>query len=170
MDPSTWWLCKNQFRWSNIQWHKQDRPRRSYSGQLWLGVGFTVRVDSTSFLFEPGRSSGSGESSFLCYTTWLLKVHLRRRFKLIKKALQSEEDSLAPFGHIMEAAKITIDVTRISFIDVHRLGNVVVHNLAKHALHVAGLQVWMEDVPPHLFSILLSDHGWFSLIKFKSWF
>ena len=65
--------------------------------------------------------------------------------------IKSNEDSLAPFGHILEVAKSTTDVNRVSFTHVRRLGNAVAHNLAKHARHVAGLQVWMEDVPPTFF-------------------
>ena len=79
--------------------------------------------------------------------------------ELIIKALKNEEDSLAPFCHILAAAKSSIDVSCISFFHIHRLGNFVAHNLAKHARHVAGLQVWMEDVPPHLYFVLLTDHG-----------
>ena len=82
-----------------------------------------------------------------------LKFILEEELELIIKALQSKEDSLAPFGHILEVAKITTDVNPVSYTHVHRLGNVVAHNLAKHAWHVAGLQVWMEDVPPHLCSL-----------------
>ena len=71
--------------------------------------------------------------------------------ELIIKALQSNEDFLAPFGHILEVAKSTTYVNRVSFTHVRRLGNAVAYNLAKHARHVAGLQVWMEDVPPTFF-------------------
>ena len=42
---------------------------------------------------------------------------------LIIKAQQSKEDSLAPFGHILAAAKTTIDVNRVSFSHICRLGN-----------------------------------------------
>ena len=79
--------------------------------------------------------------------------------ELIIKALKNEEDSLAPFGHILAAAKTSTDVSGISFSHIRRLGNSVAHNLAKHARHAAGLKVWMEDVPPHLYSVLLTDHG-----------
>ena len=79
--------------------------------------------------------------------------------KLIIKALQSKEDSLAPFGHILVATKATIDVNCVSFSHIRRLGNFVAHNLAKHARHVAGLKEWMEDVPPYLYSVLLTNHG-----------
>ena len=53
--------------------------------------------------------------------------------ELITKALQCKENSLAPFGHILEVAKFTTDVNRVSFTHVHRLGNDVAYNLAKHA-------------------------------------
>ena len=79
--------------------------------------------------------------------------------ELIIKALQNKEDSLAPFGHILAAAKTTTDVNCISFSHIRRLDNSIAHNLAKHARHVAGLKVWMKDVPPHLYSVLLTDHG-----------
>ena len=86
--------------------------------------------------------------------------------EVIIKALKNEEDSLAPFGHILAAAKTSTDASCISFSHIRRLGNSIAHNLAKHARHVAGLKVWMEDVLPHLYSILLTDHGLFSLMKF----
>ena len=79
--------------------------------------------------------------------------------KLIIKALQNKEDSLAPFAHILAATKTTKDVNCISFSHIRRLGNSIAHNLAKHARYVAGLKVWMEDVPLHLYSILLTDYG-----------
>ena len=62
-----------------------------------------------------------------------LKFILEGDSELIIKALQSKEDSLAPFGHILEVAKITTDINRVSFTHVHRLGNVVAHNPTKHA-------------------------------------
>ena len=62
-----------------------------------------------------------------------LKFILEGDSELIIKALQSKEDSLAPFGHILEVAKITTDINHVSFTHVHRLGNDVAYNLAKHA-------------------------------------
>ena len=42
---------------------------------------------------------------------------------------------------------------------IHRIGNAVAHNLAKHARHVIGFKVWMKDVLPPLHSILLANYG-----------
>ena len=79
--------------------------------------------------------------------------------KSVIKILSSEEDSLAPFSHILAPAKTIIDANFISFSYVCSLNNSVAHNLTKYARHVSGYLVWMEDVPPHLYSILLIDHG-----------
>ena len=62
-----------------------------------------------------------------------LKFILEGDSELITKALQCKENSLAPFGHILEVAKFTTNVNRVSFTHVHRLCNAVADNLAKHA-------------------------------------
>ena len=75
------------------------------------------------------------------------------------KTLNSEEDNLSPFEHILTAAKKITDTTSISFSHVPKVGNSVIHNLTKHARDVNSYLVWMEDVPPHLYSVLLADSG-----------
>ena len=76
------------------------------------------------------------------------------------KCLKSDDDSLSPFGHILAAAKATTETNCcISFSHIRRFGNFVAHNLAKHARHVRGSSVWMEDVPPHLQAVLSADNG-----------
>ena len=76
------------------------------------------------------------------------------------KSLRSNDDSFSPFGHILAAAKATTETNCcISFSHIRRLGNSVAHNLAKHARHVRGSSVWMEDVPPHLQVVLSADNG-----------
>ena len=79
--------------------------------------------------------------------------------ELVIKSLCSEERSLSSFGHILESAKNMIEANHISFFHVRRIGNFVAHTLDKHAKHVSGWMVWMEDVPPHLHSVLETDVG-----------
>ena len=69
--------------------------------------------------------------------------------------LNSEEDSLSSFGHIITLAKSTL-VTNIciSFSYIRRLGNKVAHNLIRY---VRSLSVWLEDTPLHLYSIIFAD-------------
>ena len=72
----------------------------------------------------------------------------------------SEDVSFSPFSHILVSAKENTNFTYcISFSHICRLSNSVTHNLAKHARHVKGFLVWMEDVPPHLQSVLSVDYG-----------
>lgn len=61
--------------------------------------------------------------------------------------LSSKEDSLSPFGHILDSAKAMIESNCISFSHVCRLSNSVIYNLTKHARHVNDYSVWMEDIP-----------------------
>ena len=76
------------------------------------------------------------------------------------KCLRSDDDSFSLFGHILAVAKATTETSCcISFSHIRRLGSFVAHNLAKHARHVRGFSVWMEDVPPHLQAILSVDNG-----------
>jgi len=44
-----------------------------------------------------------------------------------------------------------------------REGNYVAHNLIKHAIHVIGLLVWMEDVPLHISILIQTDFAFASL-------
>ena len=74
--------------------------------------------------------------------------------------LNSAEESLSPFGHILTSAKpIAEAICCISFSHIRRPGNSVTYNLTKHAKHVRGFLVWMEDVLPHLNSVLFIDNG-----------
>ena len=66
------------------------------------------------------------------------------------KTLNSEEESLFPFGHILTAAKKMTESISFSFSHVRKVGNFVAYNLAKHARYVSDYLVWMEDVH-HIF-------------------
>ena len=41
--------------------------------------------------------------------------------------------------------------------NVKRQGNSVAHNLARYAIHVSDLKVWMKGVPLHLNAIIVAD-------------
>ena len=78
---------------------------------------------------------------------------------VVINALKRNDDSLSSFGHILASAKTLTKVNCITFSHTRRIGNAVAHNLAKHARHVIGFKVWMEDVPPHLHYVLFVDYG-----------
>ena len=58
--------------------------------------------------------------------------------------------SLASFGLLSQDVKCFANLFHcIRFSHVCREGNSVAHNLVRHARHVTGFQVWMEDIPLH---------------------
>ena len=75
----------------------------------------------------------------------------------IIKALESNEESLATYGHMISAVRPAIDAFRnISFSHTRRQGNDITHNLARY---VSSHLVWMEDVPLHVRDVLIADYG-----------
>nr|XP_023911306.1 uncharacterized protein LOC112022914 [Quercus suber] len=80
--------------------------------------------------------------------------------EVVINTLRNTEASLSTFGHLLESAKSTLVTSKcIAFSHIRRSGNRVGHNLAKHARHVRGLSVWVEDTPSHLYDVLLAEPG-----------
>jgi len=75
--------------------------------------------------------------------------------EVVINTLRSKEASLSSFGHLLESTKSLLVTSKcIAFSYVRRTSNKVTHNLARHARHIRGLSVWVEDVPPHLYDVL----------------
>ena len=92
----------------------------------------------------------------LGFTSFILEGDLAN----VINTLNLEEMSLFTYGHILSSVKsMLVASSCVSFSHVRRSGNSVAHNLAKHARHVRGFSVWTEDVPPHLNSVFLANHG-----------
>ena len=73
-------------------------------------------------------------------------------------ALRDPSLSIASFGLLVQDAQwLARFFTCISFQHVGRVGNNVAHNLARHARHVTGFSVWMEDVPIQVFTAYQAD-------------
>ena len=76
------------------------------------------------------------------------KVILEGDSMIIMATLRDPSISLAAYGLLVRDAQLMASLfTCISFQHIGRVGNNVAHNLARHAHHVTGFSVWMEDVP-----------------------
>ena len=74
------------------------------------------------------------------------------------QVLKSEECSLSPMGLLIEYVKrVANNYVRLLHSHVRRNGNRIAHSLAKNALRIPDFQVWTEDVPSHIVSILQLD-------------
>ena len=68
----------------------------------------------------------------------------------VMAALKDDSTSMASFGLLVRDAQSLAGLFNcIRFLHVGRDGNAVAQNLARHARHVIGFSVWMEDVPIH---------------------
>ena len=89
----------------------------------------------------------------------LQSIILEGDSELITKALQQEGPSFACYGQLIEETQELIGLfNSCSVTHVCRKGNSLTHNLARHARHVSGLLVWMEEVSPHLNNVLIADY------------
>ena len=76
--------------------------------------------------------------------------------EIIIDALRSEYDSFASYGHLLASAKslkASFDMIYFS----RRQGNIVAHNLIKHARYISSLMMWMEYFSPHFHDVILSQ-------------
>ena len=74
------------------------------------------------------------------------------------QALKSEERSLSQMGLLIEDVKMFANnFVILLYSHIKKNSNRVAHSLAKSALCMADFQIWMEDVPLHIVSILQLD-------------
>ena len=72
--------------------------------------------------------------------------------------MEAEDHNLSPWGLLVEDVKLVANsFVSLSYSHIKRNGNSVAPNLTKHAIHIPDFEVWMEDVPSHVVSLLHSD-------------
>ena len=153
-------LSESEFWRSHIQGHREAGLGvviRNGHGQVLASLSEQIHLP---FSLDMVEAMAAARATSFALEAGLSSFILEGDAQAVIKILNSEEESFSPFDHILASAKYLTDTSRISCSHVRRIGNFVAHNLAKHARHVSGYKVWMEDVPPHLFSVLLADSGW----------
>ena len=77
---------------------------------------------------------------------------------VIIRAINSGGFSSSSFGHIIRDIKLLSSAFhKVSYSHTCRQGNRVAHRLARMACNFSPFQVWMEDIPPNVASVYLSD-------------
>ena len=88
----------------------------------------------------------------------LSSIILKGDSKIVIDGLKSKNSSLNEFGHLLvEAKEVADQMDLVEFQYVPREANKSAHNIARYARHVSEFTVWMEDVPPHLVSVIQAD-------------
>ena len=74
------------------------------------------------------------------------------------KVLADDNCSLAPFGLLVEEAKILSQhFDQLFYSYTKREGNAVAYSLVKCVIGILDFLTWIEDVSPQLFSVLQVD-------------
>ena len=74
------------------------------------------------------------------------------------KALREGEQPLSPTGPLLEHVRMYSQrFETVLYSHSKREGNSVAHSLARYANSISDFLVWMEDVPPHIQSLVQVD-------------
>nr|XP_023884007.1 uncharacterized protein LOC111996277 [Quercus suber] len=74
------------------------------------------------------------------------------------KALKTEGSNFTPYGHLVQDSFFLSDhFSDFKISLVRRKGNNLAHSLARKSQFLTQMSVWMEEVPPDLFSVLEAD-------------
>ena len=77
---------------------------------------------------------------------------------VLVKALREGTEFLPTVGLVLDEIRDMVNFfTELHYSNVKREGNIVDHKLAHYAICVLDFTVWMEDVPPPLFRVVLTD-------------
>ena len=77
---------------------------------------------------------------------------------VLVKALRDDIEFLSAVGLVLDEIRIMVNLfNELHYSRVNRDGNIVAHKLTYHAICVSDVVVWMEDVPPLLFPVVLAE-------------
>ena len=77
---------------------------------------------------------------------------------VLVKALHEGTEFLPTVGLVLDESRNMVNFfTELHYSHVKREGYIVNHKLARYAICVLDFAVWMEDVPPPLFRVVLAD-------------
>uniref|UniRef100_A0A2N9ILC7 RNase H type-1 domain-containing protein n=1 Tax=Fagus sylvatica TaxID=28930 RepID=A0A2N9ILC7_FAGSY len=88
----------------------------------------------------------------------LCDIELEGDAEIIIKAITRHELPHNAYGLVLEDAKALLPLFQHYLVSYTcRSGNTVAHALARQALHIHSLLVWMEEVPPDILHVLSND-------------
>ena len=77
---------------------------------------------------------------------------------VLVKALREGTEFLLTMGLVLDEIRNMVNFfTELHYSYVKREGNIVAHKLARHAICVLDVVVWMEDIPLLLFPVVLAN-------------
>ena len=82
---------------------------------------------------------------------------------VLVKALRDDTEFLSAAGLVLDEIRIMVNLfNELHYSRVNREGNIIAHKLARYAICVLHVVVWMEDIPPLLFPVVLANIAGFT--------
>nr|POF25720.1 hypothetical protein CFP56_35478 [Quercus suber] len=115
-----------------------------------------VKVNFDGALFKDTSSAGLGV--IIRNNLGLAMAASSQLIPLPTSALNSTSYSSSSFGHIIRDIKIAASVLiEVVYCHTRRQGNKVAHKIARLACNVPSFNVWMEEVPPDIAPLYVSE-------------
>ena len=141
-----------------------------FSKEKKFGIGMVAKDDNGSVLASCTKSLSQAynaiEIESMTATTTLSFAHYIGIMQTILegdslamiKALKEDVHSLAPTSLLIEDVRIlSQNFDQLLYSHTKREGNSMAHSLTRYAIGIPDFLVWMEDVPPHIRSVLQVD-------------
>ena len=128
---------------------------RDEHGQVMVSLSERIPLPSTVIEVEVLAARRGME---LAVETSFRNIVLESDSQILIKALREDSYSLASFGHIVKDIQVIASyLSSSNFYHVRRQCNGLAHFLARRAKNLSQSNVWMEEVPPDISSVLQAD-------------
>ena len=128
---------------------------RNSEGQAMVSLTERATLPFTAIEVE---AMAARRALLLALETGFDRVILEGDSQVLITALQNNSYTLSHFGHLVQDIQYLASCfSEIHYSHVRRHCNTVAHALAKRANSISHYQVWMEDVPPDITSVLEAD-------------
>ena len=128
---------------------------RDHQGRVMASMSEKIKLPSSS---DEVEALAAVRAISFALELHLPSVMVEGDSELIILALRSKEESFTSFGYLICSIKQSLGIfSCIYFSHTCRTGYSLAHTLTQYARHINALTVWMEDVPPHLHHIIVTD-------------
>ena len=128
---------------------------RNSEGQVMLSLSEKTTLPFTAIKVE---ALAARRALKLALETRFQQITLEGDSQTLISALVNNTHSLSSFGHIMKDIQYLASCfSKINYSHVRRHCNTVAHSLARRAISLSQMQVWMEDVPSDILPVLQAN-------------
>ncbi|XP_065623642.1 uncharacterized protein LOC136064997 [Quercus suber] len=128
---------------------------RNEEGQVMVSLSQKTTLPFTAIEVEAMAARRALE---LALETGFQQIILEGDSQILLSALEKNFHTLSNFGHLItDIQYLASCFSKMQYSHVRKHCNTVAHSLARRAVSLSQMQVWMEDVPPDITHVLQAD-------------